>query len=183
MAIDTEDKRRSVVGILPIPDGETLTEADRKQVIWIYNGLPFIRPFQLTLKERSFDLTLTLGRVFNLTLPPRSFQLTLENRAEKPMSKRVIDQSPVEIGADETAPWTLTIPSSWGTASNPVVTVKNANGTSLSGISSSVSVSNNVISFTLDGTALTVNQNFRVEIKFDVTGGTLEAYGIWQVRE
>jgi hypothetical protein len=183
MAIDTENKRRSIVGILPIPDGEALTEADRKQVIWIYNGLPFIRPFELSLKERSFDLTLTLDRVFTLTLPQRSFELTLENRAEKPMSKRVIDQSPIEIGIDETAPWTLTIPSSWGTASNPVVTVKNANGTSISGVSSGVSASNNVISFTLDGTALTVNNDFRVEIKFDVTGGTLEAYGIWQARQ
>ena len=48
MAIDTEDKRRSVVGVLPIPDGQSLTEADRKQVAWIYNGLPFIEPLSLT---------------------------------------------------------------------------------------------------------------------------------------
>lgn len=136
----------------------------------------------LSLPERNFNLTLTLDRTFNLTLPPRSFQLTLENRPGKPMSKRVIDQSPVEIGIDETAPWVLTIPASWGTASSPTVTVKNANGTSISGISSGVSVSNNAISFTLNGTALTVNQDFRVEIKFNVSGGTLEAYGTWQVR-
>lgn len=136
----------------------------------------------LSLSERTFDLTLQTRELNLLTLPTRSFNLTLLNRAEKPMSKRVIDQSPIEIGIDETIPWALTIPASWGTASSPVITVKNANGTSLPGISSSVSVSNNVISFTLNGTALTVNQDFRIEIKFSVTGGTLEAYGIWQVR-
>jgi hypothetical protein len=182
MAIDTENKRRSVIGILPIPDDEALTESDRKQVAWIYNGLPFIEPEGLTLKEREFALLLE-ARELNLTLPNRPFNLTIPNRIPSmPISKRVINNSPFEIGVDEIAPYTLTIPTSWGTATNPVVTVKNAQGASLSGISSSVSVSNNVISFTLDGTAMTINNDFRVEFKFDVTGGALEVYGIWQSR-
>lgn len=99
------------------------------------------------------------------------------------MSKRVINESPIEIGIDETVSYTLTVPSSWGTASNPSIVTKNANGSALSGIVSGVSVSVNIISFVVDGTALIVNNDFRIEIKFDVSGGTLEAYGIWQVRE
>jgi len=49
-------------------------------------------------------------------------------------------------------------------------------------IVSGVSVTSNVISFTVDGTALTVNNDYRIEIKFDVSGGTLEAWGIWSAR-
>lgn len=80
MAIDTEDKRRSVIGILPIPDGEALTEADRKQVAWIYNGLPFVEPEDLTLKARDFDLALQSDRILSLTLPSRPISLTIPDR-------------------------------------------------------------------------------------------------------
>jgi hypothetical protein len=38
MAIDTENKRRSVVHILPIPDAD-IDQADRQQVAWIYSGI------------------------------------------------------------------------------------------------------------------------------------------------
>ena len=79
MAIDTEDKRRSVIRVLPIPDGELITEADRKQVAWIYNGLPFIEPEELTLKLRKLDLTLQPNRN-NLTLPDRPLALTIPER-------------------------------------------------------------------------------------------------------
>ena len=79
MAIDTEDKRRSVIHVLPIPDGELLTEADRKQVAWIYNGLPFIEPEELTLRLRELGLTLPPERTA-LTLPDRSLALTIPER-------------------------------------------------------------------------------------------------------
>jgi hypothetical protein len=38
MAIDTENKRRSVAHILPIPDAD-IDQADRQQVAWIYSGI------------------------------------------------------------------------------------------------------------------------------------------------
>jgi len=79
MAIDIEDKRRSVVGVLPIPDGEVPTEADRKQVAWIYNGLPFIEPEELTLQLRELGLKLQPDRN-SLTLPDRPLTLTIPER-------------------------------------------------------------------------------------------------------
>ncbi len=79
MAIDTEDKRRSIIGVLPIPDGEAITEADRKQVAWIYNGLPFIEPEELTLRLRELGLTLQSDRN-TLTLPERPLALTIPER-------------------------------------------------------------------------------------------------------
>lgn len=98
------------------------------------------------------------------------------------MSRREIEQSPVEIGIDETAPYILTIPSSWGTAGNPSAVAKDTDGDVVANVVSGVSVTSNVISFTVDGTALTVNNDYRIEIKFDVSGGTLEAWGIWSAR-
>lgn len=98
------------------------------------------------------------------------------------MSRREIEQSPVEIGIDETVPYTLTIPSSWGTAGNPSIVAKDADGDIVANVVSGVSVTSNVISFIVDGTALTVNNDYRIEIKFDVSGGTLEAWGIWSAR-
>lgn len=79
MAIDSEDKRRSVIRLLPIPDGESLTEADRKQVAWIYNGLPFIEPEELTLQLRKLGLKLQPDRN-TLTLPTRPLALTIPER-------------------------------------------------------------------------------------------------------
>ena len=59
---------------------------------------------------------------------------------------------------------------------------KDSDGDIVANIVSGVSVTSNVISFTVDGTALTVNNDYRIEIKFDVSGGTLEAWGIWSAR-
>ena len=99
------------------------------------------------------------------------------------MSRREIEQSPVEIGIDETVPYTLTVPSSWGTATNPSAVAKDdATGDIVASVVSGVSVASNVINFTVDGTALTINNDYRIEIKFDVSGGTLEAWGIWSAR-
>lgn len=38
MAVDTENKRRSVVYILPVPDSD-ISLADRQQVAYIYSGI------------------------------------------------------------------------------------------------------------------------------------------------
>ena len=97
-------------------------------------------------------------------------------------SKRKIEQSPIEIGIDETVPYTLTVPSSWGTPTDPTSVAKDAAGDIVAGVVSDVTVTLQVISFTVDGTALTVNNDYRIEIKFDVSGGTLEAWGIWSAR-
>ncbi len=98
------------------------------------------------------------------------------------MSRREIEQSPVEIGIDESVPYTLTVPSSWGTATNPSAVAKDSDGDIVANIVSGISVTSNVISFTVDGTALIVNNDYRIEIKFDVSGGTLEAWGVWSAR-
>lgn len=43
MAIDTENKRRSIAHILPVPDGNIINQADRQQVTWIYSGILIIQ--------------------------------------------------------------------------------------------------------------------------------------------
>ncbi len=183
MAIDTENKRRSVIGVLPIPDGEPVTEADRKQVAWIYNGLPFVEPLILTLQaDRNLALTLQADRNLSLTLPFRPINLTLPESGTI-MSKRKMEQSPVEIGVEEIVPQTLTVPPSWGTATNPTGVVKTQPGGDIvPDVISGISIASNVIPFTLTGSKLTVNNDYRIEIKFDVSGGTLEAWGIWSAR-
>lgn len=42
MAIDTENKRRSIIYILPLPDND-INQADRQQVTWIYSGILVIQ--------------------------------------------------------------------------------------------------------------------------------------------
>jgi hypothetical protein len=98
------------------------------------------------------------------------------------MSKRKINESPIEIGIDEIVPYTLTIPASWGTATNPSAVAKDAAGDVVAGVVSSVSVTSNIITFIVNGTVLTENADYRIEIKFNVSGGTLEAWGIWSAR-
>lgn len=93
-----------------------------------------------------------------------------------------MNESPVGIGIDEVVPHLLTIPSSWGTASSPTAVAKDSTGATVAGVVSAVSVLSNVISFTVTGSVLAENEDFRIEIKFTVTGGTLEAWGIWTVR-
>ena len=59
MAIDTENKRRSVVYILPEPDG-TIAAVDRQQTGWIYSGIAagavaeVVSLFQYVAKSRTF---------------------------------------------------------------------------------------------------------------------------------
>ena len=98
---------------------------------------------------------------------------------------RRIKESPIEIGVDEVVPYTLTIPDSWGTASSPTVVVKNSDDVTISGaISGTPTITSNVLSFTVDAaSALVAGRDYRLEAKFSVTGGTLEAWGEWQVRK
>jgi len=43
MAVDTENKRRSVIQVLPVADG-TVVQADRQQVGWLYAGIAVGEP-------------------------------------------------------------------------------------------------------------------------------------------
>lgn len=43
MAIDTQNKRRSTIANLPVPDG-SIDTADRPQVVWIYSGITISEP-------------------------------------------------------------------------------------------------------------------------------------------
>ena len=97
-------------------------------------------------------------------------------------SKRKMEQSPIEIGIDETVPYTLTVPSSWGTPTDPTAVAKDAAEDVVASVVSDVTVTLQVISLTVTGTVLTVNNDYRIEIKFNVDGGTLEAWGIWRAR-
>ncbi len=98
------------------------------------------------------------------------------------MTQRRIDQSPIEIGTEEIAPYILTIPSSWGVPTSPTGVAKDSNRDVVASVVDSIAATLQVISFTINGTALTVNNDYRIEIKFDVSGGTLEAWGIWSAR-
>lgn len=100
------------------------------------------------------------------------------------MSSRKIIEAPVEIGEQEIVPYTLTIPSTWGVPTSPTAIVKDSAGATVSGgISGTTTVVASVISFTVDGTTLTVDAEYRVEVKFTVPGGTLEAWGKWVCRQ
>lgn len=71
MAIDTQNKRRSTLARLPVPDA-AITIADRPQVLWLYSGVIFGAIDRV-------DLTL-IARSKTLILSARSKTLTLEAR-------------------------------------------------------------------------------------------------------
>lgn len=52
MAIDTQNKRRSVVHVLPVPDG-SITAPDRVQVAWIYSGITIAGPLALLFPDNA----------------------------------------------------------------------------------------------------------------------------------
>lgn len=56
MAIDNENKRRSVIGIFPVPDG-SINAGDRRHIAGFYRGLaeapPDIYPIDLVLSEQN----------------------------------------------------------------------------------------------------------------------------------
>jgi hypothetical protein len=98
------------------------------------------------------------------------------------MSVRRIVQTPIEIGIEETVPYTLTIPTSWGVPTSPSAVAKDSDGDIVASVVTAITVTLQVIAFTVDGSALTENEDYRIEIKFDVSGGTLEVWGIWSAR-
>lgn len=98
-------------------------------------------------------------------------------------SSREIVESPLEIGIDEIVPYDLTIPASRGTPSSPSIVVKDSDLNTVAGvITTGPTVDGQVISFTMTAATLTLNADYRVEIKYNVTGGTLEDWGTWMVR-
>ena len=97
-------------------------------------------------------------------------------------SVRRIDQSPIEIGIEEIVPYTLTIPTTWGVPTSPGGVAKDSEGDIVASVVTSITVTLQVIAFTVNGAMLTENQDYRIEIKFSVSGGTLEAWGIWSAK-
>lgn len=55
MAVDTENKRRSTLRVLPVPDGE-IDQADRQQV-WVYSGIPVPGVVDVALCPGSVEVT------------------------------------------------------------------------------------------------------------------------------
>ncbi len=79
MAIDTENKRRSVANwlrfILPVPDG-SISKADREHAAGFYCGIPAGMP----VSTKILDLTLSNLEGLNLTLSNlEGLNLTLSN--------------------------------------------------------------------------------------------------------
>ena len=98
---------------------------------------------------------------------------------------RQFKESPWEQGADEAVVYTVTIPTSWGTATLTSITCKlyedpgNANtDRSATMLTGSASASGQVIT-TQKVTGLTVDMDYRLEVKFTTAeGNVLEAWGI-----
>lgn len=64
MAIDTENRRRSVLKQLPVPDG-TISAADRAQVVWHYSGIAFIAVTVVEVSDVDFVMeTWTVAPAF-----------------------------------------------------------------------------------------------------------------------
>lgn len=60
MAIDTEDKRRSVMGMspivtLPVPDGDISSEQDRRHIAGLYRGEAAGPPGAAPFSHRWFE--------------------------------------------------------------------------------------------------------------------------------
>lgn len=94
------------------------------------------------------------------------------------MNVREFTESPMPQGVDERIAYTLDV-SPWGvTPTSPVVALKNAAGTDVisSFSTGAASVSGNVIT-TPTIHSLVAGQIYRLEIKFVISGNTLEAWG------
>lgn len=98
---------------------------------------------------------------------------------------RIFRESPWEQGADEGVVYTVTIPTTWGTAALTSITCKlyeDPNGTntdrSATMLTGSASASGQVIT-TQRIAGLTVDMDYRLEVKFTTAeGNVLEAWGI-----
>jgi hypothetical protein len=90
-------------------------------------------------------------------------------------SRRIVE-SPIHQGEDEKLAYTLTVPTSWGAdPSSPSVTIKDADGEDVTGdyTSGSASVSGAVIT-TPTILDLVAEAQYRLEVKFTVSGGNVE---------
>jgi hypothetical protein len=83
MAIDTENKRRSVAHILPIPDNE-IDQADRQQVAWIYSGIlviqllgeVFTRLYNVPAEDRIYVVPDEVESIFNILAEDRIHEVS-----------------------------------------------------------------------------------------------------------
>lgn len=113
-----------------------------------------------------------------LSLKNRLFQLTVEDDRMNPTtpSVREIVESPIEIGNSEIVPYELTIPATWGNVSNPTIAGPFA-------ISAATQGARKIL-FTVDAlNNMIAGNDYRFEVCFDIPGGTLEAWGIWQCKD
>jgi hypothetical protein len=78
MAIDTENKRRSVAHILPVPDGNIINQADRQQVAWIYSGILAIQLLG-EVQARLYNVPAE-DRVYNVPAEDRVYNVPAEDR-------------------------------------------------------------------------------------------------------
>ena len=114
MAVDTQNKRRATVGVLPVPDG-TIATADRQHVLWIYPGILAGAPSGGVLPPAPTDPPVRPCRVFDttVTLPflpvrcsgvnPDEIRLAIE-RLNAYLSQFLSDADPKAAGT--TAPGT-----------------------------------------------------------------------------
>lgn len=70
MAIDTVDKRRSVAGMAPIPDG-TLATPDFQQIAGLYSGITIAAIIAIGLTGPFGAIFVDPGRMATLTEPAR----------------------------------------------------------------------------------------------------------------
>lgn len=77
MAIDTENKRRSTVYVLPVPDS-SIDPADKQQVAYIYSGLT-VPVVSATPEDRIFNVPAE-DRVFVVPAEDRIFNVPAEDR-------------------------------------------------------------------------------------------------------
>jgi hypothetical protein len=84
MAIDTENKRRSVVHVLPVPDSD-IDQADRQQVAWIYSGILVIqllgevqsRLYNVPAEDRIYEVPSEGERIYNVPSEDRIYEVLL----------------------------------------------------------------------------------------------------------
>jgi len=85
MAIDTENKRRSIAHILPIPDSD-INQADRQQVTWIYSGILVIqllgevqaRIYNVPAEDRVYVVPSDEKRIYNVPAEDRVYVVPAE---------------------------------------------------------------------------------------------------------
>ena len=74
MAIDTEDKRRSVIGILPIADG-TISGVDKQHVAGFYRGIPaavpVVTPYPLNMsivQSKEYSMSIVQSKEYSMSI-------------------------------------------------------------------------------------------------------------------